>query len=152
MATIIPIEILFKISNYLKLNKENKLIFINKEMYELVKPKINANRIIIKFMKGYIYSLKSELIRYPYMSQRLYCLIYESVIWSWLYNHEKGLQHQIRYWLSFLINKLRIFNILEDNIEEKINNLRLKESNIKRSEFKDLIFNINSENLGIVGI
>ena len=149
---IIPIEILLKISDYIKLNKENNLIFINKEMYELTKPKIKANIIIIKFMKGYMYSLKSELMKYPYMSQRLYCLIYESVIWSWLYNHNMGLQNKLKYWLKFLRRKLNLYNILEPNIEEKINKLLLKKTNIKRSEFKDLILDINSSHLGIVGL
>ena len=152
MAEIIPIELLFKISNYLKINKDNNVIFINKEMYELFKPKIKANKIIIRFMKGYIYSLKSELIRYPYMSQKLYCLIFESVIWSWLYKSDLGLQIKIRKYLKFLKEKLKMYNILEDNIEKKINALRLKKTNIKRSEFKDLILNINSDHLGIVGL
>ena len=152
MAEIIPIELLFNISNYLKINKDNNVIFINKEMYELFKPKIKANKIIIRFMKGYIYSLKSELIRYPYMSQKLYCLIFESVIWSWLYKSDLGLQIKIRKYLKFLKEKLKMYNILEDNIEKKINALRLKKTTIKRSEFKELILNINSDHLGIVGL
>lgn len=152
MAEIIPIELLFKISKYLKINKENNVFLVNKEMYELFKPIIKANKIIIRFMKGYMYSLKSDLLIYPYMRHNLHCLIFENIIWSWLNSSEPELQIKIKKYLKFLKEKLNMYNILEDNIEKKINELNDKKTKIKRSEFKNLIFNINSDHLGIVGL
>tara|TARA_B100000902_G_C26963687_1_gene741775 strand:+ start:64 stop:492 length:429 start_codon:yes stop_codon:yes gene_type:complete len=140
----LPNDILIKIANYLKYDKDNGMIFINKYVYAISKIKIKYISKIQKFIKGCHYSLINQpLICDPFITKKLYKRIYENNIKDYLNI----------YIIDFYIDKLSIYNKINDEQIQLLNNLKNNfNSKYVRRNSREICNILSVDQMELIGI